>query len=59
MIAVTITLILLCLTGDLVLCLTLYWWSGGLVIMEVHLVMSNFILVVWRSSDYGGRSCFV
>ena len=28
-------------------------------IMEVDLVLSNFILVVWRSSDYGGRSCFV
>ena len=40
-------------------CLTLYWWSGGLVITAVDLVLSNFILVVWRSSDYGGRSCFV
>ena len=28
-------------------------------IMAVDLVLSNFILVVWRSSDYGGRSCFV
>jgi hypothetical protein len=29
------------------------------VITAVDLVLSNFILVVWRSSDYGGRSCFV
>ena len=28
-------------------------------ITAVHLVLSNFILVVWRSSDYGGPSCFV
>jgi hypothetical protein len=27
--------------------------------MAVDLVLSNFILVVWRSSDYAGRSCFV
>jgi hypothetical protein len=29
------------------------------VITAVDLILSNFILVVWRSSDYGGRSCFV
>jgi hypothetical protein len=29
------------------------------VIMPVDLVLSNFILVVWRSSDYSGISCFV
>ena len=28
-------------------------------ITAVDLVLSNFILVVWRSSDYAGRSCFV
>ena len=28
-------------------------------IMAVDLVLSNFILVVWRSSDYSGLSCFV
>ena len=28
-------------------------------ITAVDLVLSNFILVVWRSSDYGGPSCFV
>ena len=45
--------------GSILFCLTLYWWSGGLVIMEVDLVLSNLILVVWRSSDYGGPSCSV
>ena len=28
-------------------------------ITAVDLVLCNFILVVWRSSDYGGLSCFV
>jgi hypothetical protein len=29
------------------------------VITAVDLVLFNVIMVVWRSSDYGGTSCFI